>query len=112
MAKPTAEFRDLLLSLRQGWLIPVSYTHLRAHETGNAYEEATLIQSQSLQSAGLPMEKYWLTSHDDRVSDGCMENEDVGWIPLDDAFPSGDMRPLRFPGCRCALETRWRKEGR
>jgi len=81
-------------------------------ETGNAYEEASMIQSQSLQNAGLPMEKSWLTSRDDRVSDGCMENEDAGWIPLDDAFPSGDMRPLRFPGCRCALLTRMMKEGR
>jgi len=71
-----------------------------------------MIQSQSLQSAGLPMEKSWLTSRDGRVSDGCMQNEDAGWIPLDDAFPSGDMRPLRFPGCRCALLTRMMKEGR
>ena len=79
-------------------------------ECGNAYEEANLIQSQSLQTAGLPMEKYWSTIGDDRVSDGCAENEGVGWIPLDDVFPSGDMRPLRFPGCRCGLLTRMIRE--
>ena len=77
-------------------------------ETGNAYTEAALIQSQSLQLAGLPMEKSWNTVGDDRVSDGCRENAGVGWIPLDQAFPSGHMRPLRFPGCRCDLLTRMR----
>ena len=75
-------------------------------ETGNAYTEAALIQSQSLQLAGLPMEKSWNTVGDDRVSDGCRENEARGWIPINDAFPSGHMRPLRFPGCRCDLLTR------
>ena len=75
-------------------------------ETGNAYTEAALIQSKSLQMAGLPMVKKWNTVGDDRVSDGCRENESVGWIPLDNAFPSGHMRPLRFPGCRCDLLTR------
>ena len=75
-------------------------------ETGNAYTEAALIQSNALQLAGLPMVKSWNTVGDDRVSDGCRENEAVGWIPLDNAFPSGHMRPLRFPGCRCDLLTR------
>jgi hypothetical protein len=68
-------------------------------ETGNAYERAAMIQAESLQMAGLPMEKSWNTVGDDRVSDGCQENEDAGWIPIDEPFPSGDMQPLRFPGC-------------
>jgi len=80
-------------------------------ETGNAYEEAAMIQSQGLQMAGLPMVKSWLTVGDDRVSDGCQENQDAGWIPLDDAFPSGDMHPLRFPGCRCDMLTRMAMPG-
>ncbi len=80
-------------------------------ETGNAYEEAAMIQSKGLQMAGLPMLKSWLTVGDDRVSDGCLENEAVGWIPLDDAFPSGDMNPLRFPGCRCGGLTRMAMPG-
>lgn len=52
-------------------------------------------------SLGLAMEKSWLTVGDNRVSDGCAENEGAGWIPLDEPFPSGDQAPLRFPGCRC-----------
>lgn len=81
-------------------------------ETGNAYESAALMQAQALQMAGLPMEKFWLTVGDDRVSDGCQENQDAGWIPIDEPFPSGDDRPLRFPGCRCALLTQWAREGK
>lgn len=75
-------------------------------ETGNAFEEASLIQAKAMEMAGLKMEKHWLTVGDSRVSDGCQENEDAGWIPVDDAFPSGHQRPLRFPGCRCDMQTR------
>jgi len=56
-----------------------------------------------LDAVGLGMEKYWSTMRDDRVSDGCIENEDAGWIDLAKNFPSGHVRPLRFPGCRCDL---------
>lgn len=80
----------------------------RAHliaitEMGNAYEEGNLIVVRDLAEAGLRMEKSWLTVGDDRVSDGCQANEDEGWIPTEQAFSSGHQRPLRFPGCRCAL---------
>jgi len=46
--------------------------------------------------------KSWITAGDDRVSDGCLENEGAGVIPFNDVFPSGDETPPRFPGCRCA----------
>ena len=81
-------------------------------ETGNAFEKAAMIQAEALQQAGLPMEKSWNTVGDDHVSDGCQKNEDAGWIPIDEPFPSGDMQPLRFPGCRCNLQTRWAREDR
>ena len=76
----------------------------------DAYEEASLIQSQSLQAAGLPMEKYWSTIGDDKVCDVCRENEGAGWIPLDDAFPGGHMRPLAHDGCRCGMLTQMIRE--
>lgn len=80
-------------------------------ETGNAYEEAAMIQSKGLQMAGLPMEKSWLTVGAGNVCDICDGNEQAGWIPLDDAFPSGDMRPLAHPGCRCGALTRMAEPG-
>lgn len=85
---------------------PQEHIESRAHliavtETGNAYEAGNRIVIQDLQDAGLKMEKKWSTIGDDRVSDGCRENEREGWIPVDEPHASGDMHPLRFPGCRC-----------
>ena len=86
---------------------PQEHIDSRAHliavtEIGNAYEEGNLIVVEDLADGGLEMEKFWQTVEDARVSDGCQQNQDAGWIPAGEPFPSGDMRPLRFPGCRCA----------
>ena len=86
---------------------PQLHIRSRAHliaitEVGNAYEQGSWEVAQYLQSQGLAQEKYWLNVGDDRVSDGCLENTAAGWIPLNDPFPSGHMKPLRFPGCRCS----------
>lgn len=72
-------------------------------EMGNAYEAGSAVVIDDLQAAGLEMEHKWLTVGDDRVSDGCRENQAEGWIPYSQAFQSGHARPLRFPGCRCTL---------
>jgi hypothetical protein len=90
---------------------PQAHIDSRAHliavtEMGNAYAEGNLIMARDLQDAGLLMEKSWSTVGDDKVSEGCLENEAAGWIGLDEEFPSGHQRPLRFPGCRCDLLTR------
>lgn len=66
-------------------------------ELGNAYEAVV----RQLADRGLMMEVSWLTVDDERVSDGCMDNQAAGWILFGDAFPSGHQRPLRHPGCRC-----------
>lgn len=70
-------------------------------EIGNAYAEGNRQGVLELRDAGLAMQKRWLTRDDDRVSDGCRANARAGWIDMDEAYPSGDQRPLRFPGCRC-----------
>ena len=70
-------------------------------ETGNSYEAGNRLFADSLKDEGTHMLKAWQTSNDDRVSDGCQENQDAGWIDLDEPFPSGHQQPLRFPGCRC-----------
>jgi uncharacterized protein with gpF-like domain len=94
---------------------PQEHIDSRAHliaitETGNAYEEGNRITAKDLQDAGIEQEKFWSTVGDDRVSDGCRENEDANWIGIDEEFPSGHQRPMRFPGCRCIALYR-RKEG-
>lgn len=85
---------------------PQAHIDSRAHliavtETGNAYETGNAFVIRDLQDAGLPMEKFWLTVGDDRVSTGCYGNQSEGWIPFEQAHSSGHMHPLRFPGCRC-----------
>lgn len=47
--------------------------------------------------------KHAISAQDERVSDICEENQAAGWIPIDEAFPSGDMAPTFHPNCRCTL---------
>lgn len=77
-------------------------------EIGQAYIDGQLDNAERLARGGANLEKSWLTVGDDRVSDGCRGNAGAGWIPLAQVFPSGHAGPLRFPGCRCALQTRRR----
>lgn len=90
---------------------PQAHIDSRAHliavtEAGEAYMAGQYQTVQQLAGSGLVVEKAWSTIGDDRVSDGCQENEAAGWIAYDAAFPSGDLHPLRFPGCRCDIRYR------
>ena len=69
-------------------------------ELGNAYEAGNEIVAADLQAAGLEMEKAWSGPNDDITSQPCLANMAQGWIPFDEEFQSGDMRPLHHPGCR------------
>ena len=95
---------------------PQKHIRSRAHmiavtEMGNGYEHGNLLVGQRLQAAGLDMQHKWLDVGDARVSAECLRNARAGWIPLDEAFPSGHMRPLAHPACRCASQTRMKPEG-
>lgn len=90
---------------RPGKRIPNRATLIAVTEMANAYCDGILQLGQELQQSGIVMVKHWLTVGDDRVSDGCRQNEEAGWIAIDAAFPSGHQRPPRFPGCRCDLLT-------
>jgi uncharacterized protein with gpF-like domain len=70
-------------------------------ELGNAYEAGNRIVVDDLAAGGLEMQKSWLTVGDERVDPHCSENQGAGWIPLEDAFPSGHQQPLAHPNCRC-----------
>ena len=71
--------------------------------------QRSMSTAREIQGMGLEVEKFWSTVEDDKVSDGCRANTAVGWIPLDDPFPSGHMQPLRYPGCRCDVYHRRKK---
>jgi hypothetical protein len=83
---------------------PQLHIDSRAHmiavtEVGNAYAEGNLQVAQGLAAAGLKMEKSWHTRSDDRTEAICLDNEAEGWIPLEQTFSSGHMRPLAHPAC-------------
>jgi Phage Mu protein F like protein len=79
-------------------------------EIGDAYSEGQLLVGDAMQLRGINTQKRWLTAGDDRVEAECEGNEAAGWIPMDDAFPSGHERPLAHPRCRCALGVRRRPD--
>ena len=79
------------------------------YELGDAYEEGNRMAAKELQAAGLEMEKKALTAGDDKVRPSHEDNAVAGWIPIDDPFPSGDMRFPSDPGCRCTTLYRRKK---
>ena len=72
-------------------------------EAAEAYETGNRLVIDEMTAVGLEMEKQWSTVGDERVSAGCRENSQAGWIPVDQTFPSGHQHAPRFPGCRCAI---------
>lgn len=50
--------------------------------------------------------KVWITIGEDLHSDQDVANEAQGWIPVDDAFASGNLTPPSRPGCRCTVTYR------
>lgn len=78
------------------------------YELGSAYEHGSRILIDDLAAGGLIMQKSWLTVGDERVDPHCAENQAAGWIPLEDAFPSGHQQPLAHVNCRCT--TLYRRE--
>lgn len=75
-------------------------------EVGDGYEEGNREVALGLNERGLPMEKKWVDVGDDRVDPGCRSNSAAGWIGINDHFPTGHMRPLEHPGCRCHVQYR------
>jgi hypothetical protein len=73
-------------------------------ELGMAHSHGTMASLRRAAELGLTIHKRWSTAKDEKVcSELCEANEAAGAIPLEDAFPSGDLAPLAHPRCRCAL---------
>ena len=109
--KSGASYNDIAKEIKnkfEEFAVPMPQKHVSNRavlvavtELANAYCEGNAQVGNYLQDNGVKMMKAWQTLEDDRVSDGCKENERVGWIPINKEFPSGHMHPPRFPGCRC-----------
>jgi len=88
-----------------------SHIRNRAHlvavtELREAGETSKQLARNRMEERGWQMLKRWMNMGDDRVSDGCIENGNAGWIDNKEAFPSGHQFPPRFPGCRCGCGSR------
>lgn len=53
--------------------------------------------------ADVVMGKRWVLADDHDQDDDCDENADVGVIPLEASFPSGDDGPPAHPNCKCVV---------
>lgn len=69
-------------------------------EMAKADSEGAMI---GYKESGLVSGKEWQTAEDDKVSPECVECQEAGVIPLDQAFPSGVMSPPNHPNCRCVV---------
>lgn len=111
--KTAKEIKDRFEEFRIGK--PQLHIQSRAHlvavtESANAYEAGNKMVIDEMTAIGLEMEKKWMDSGDDLVSDECEANSADGWIPADQPHSSGHMHPPRFPGCRC--DELWRRRKR
>lgn len=67
-------------------------------ETITAYEQGSLEGAKQ----GNLTQKSWI-KQGDTEPDICNDNEDEGWIAIDDDFVSGDDAPAAHPNCECGL---------
>ena len=51
-------------------------------------------------------QKRWVSQGDGDVSELCYQNDQQGWIPIDEAFISGDDTIPQHPNCRCNVQYR------
>ena len=65
-------------------------------ETCDALEKSFMDRAKDLNVTG----KEWIVTEPCEI---CQANADAGVIPINDVFPSGDLRPPAHPLCRCAL---------
>lgn len=93
------------------WLTKdAAFSDARAHliavtETGQAYGDGNYDKTTSLaDELGMTVEKQWILGG--HPCDICTENAGDGWIPVDDAFSSGDMNEIVHPNCTCTVEYR------
>nr|DAN67863.1 MAG TPA: minor capsid protein [Caudoviricetes sp.] len=55
------------------------------------------------EETGLVAGKRWITAEDDKVSEICNTNGDMGVIGLHEHFAHGGMTPPAHPNCRCTV---------
>jgi len=92
---------------------PLVFSKARANmiattEIGRAYGFADYQVALKMQSLGHTMMKKWITAHDEKVRPTHTKNEALGWIPLSERYPNGDMFAASEVDirCRCHSQTK------
>ena len=95
-------WRELTNDLRSSFGFSYKRAKMIARtETANAFAEGNLVGARKLHDAGIRTEKAWLTNEPE--DQACIGNGEIEWIEIEDAFPSGHMRPPAHPNCECDL---------
>jgi hypothetical protein len=74
------------------------------HEVAMASGDGAQVGREEAIKAGVDLDKGWFC--DDDPCELCEENQNAGWIPNDEEFPSGDMTEVAHNKCRCHTESR------
>lgn len=72
-------------------------------EIAMASGQGALAGYKEAKAAGVKLKKVWVCTDD--PCDECQQNEDIGPIPVDSEFPSGDDAEVCHPFCRCHTES-------
>ena len=102
----TGQVEKYATSLHKSRAIRIART-----EISNAYNFGQLDSMKQAAAEGwLPgvPEKAWIAGGSNPC-DTCLENEAVGYIALDAAFPSGNDSPTAHPSCACGVSYRVRR---
>lgn len=82
---------------------------IATNQIGTAYGQGNQdIVDAFVAETHLIVQKAWQTVEDDRVTEECAANEDVGWLGNTEAFPSGDEQAPRASNPRCRCVTKYR----
>jgi hypothetical protein len=79
-------------------------TKIADYEIGAATGAGAQAGREEAIKAGVDLEKGWFC--DENPCEDCEENQNAGWIPNDEEFPSGDMTEIAHNGCKCHTESR------
>lgn len=77
---------------------------IAVHESAQAFEGGNRLAIDDLAEKGLQFRKRSNSMKDNKVSLMCVENDAIGWIPLDKPFPSGHQNAPFHVRCRCWIE--------
>ncbi len=101
IAKKIRETNPFVFSRARAELIAVQ-------EVGQAYWFANYQPMLDMnKDYGFIFEKLWVTSHDEKVRETHRENEEMGWIWMDEEFVTGDQyAPSKQFRCRCYMKDR------